>query len=141
MLGAGVVAAGPLVRLNDAGDHQRGRMVVMDPRGVPSPPSRSSLPLCSPSTGSGIVLANFNSGHKIDPQVFGVWMAILRQCPECQLWLLEVTWELGCWGFCHLVGLLAAGVNTPPPPWVGDWLAWRIGALVAADTLPGCAHV
>ncbi len=118
MLGAGVVAAGPLVRLNDAGDHQTGRMVVMDPRGVPS---RSSLPLCSPSIGAGIVLANFNSGHKIDPQVFGVWMAILRQCPECQLWLLEVARELGCWGFCHLVGLLAAGVT--PPPTLGRGLA------------------
>jgi hypothetical protein len=37
-----------------------------------------------------IVLANFNSGHKVEPQIFAVWMNVLRACPACELWLLQV---------------------------------------------------
>ena len=37
------------------------------------------------------VLANFNSGHKIDAEVFSVWMSLLRACHKCELWLLQVS--------------------------------------------------
>ena len=37
-----------------------------------------------------IVVADLNTLHKLEPRVFGVWMAVLRQCPHCDLWLLEV---------------------------------------------------
>ena len=42
-------------------------------------------PLGSPR----LVLANFNSGHKLEPRMFGVWMGILRRFPSAVLWLLS----------------------------------------------------
>jgi hypothetical protein len=41
-------------------------------------------------TTSRVVLANFNSGHKIEPVIFQVWMALLRRFPQAELWLLQV---------------------------------------------------
>ena len=40
--------------------------------------------------GGRLVLADLNSGYKVEPQVFSVWMSILRQCRVCELWLLQV---------------------------------------------------
>jgi hypothetical protein len=37
-----------------------------------------------------VVLAAFHSSSKLEPRVFGVWMAVLAACPHCELWLLEV---------------------------------------------------
>ena len=36
----------------------------------------------------GVVLCCFNNDYKIDPEIFGVWMAILRSVPNSVLWLL-----------------------------------------------------
>jgi protein O-GlcNAc transferase len=38
----------------------------------------------------GIVLASFNQAYKLDPQLMGVWLEILRQCEGTVLWLLEM---------------------------------------------------
>ncbi|ETW07566.1 hypothetical protein H310_02053 [Aphanomyces invadans] len=35
--------------------------------------------------------ANFNKLDKIEPQVFGVWMAVMRRVPFSELWLLHPT--------------------------------------------------
>jgi predicted O-linked N-acetylglucosamine transferase (SPINDLY family) len=37
-----------------------------------------------------LVIANLNSGHKIEPTVFSVWMNILRRVPNAVLWILRV---------------------------------------------------
>jgi protein O-GlcNAc transferase len=37
---------------------------------------------------SSFVCCSFNQGYKIEPIMFDVWMKILRQLPECVLWLL-----------------------------------------------------
>jgi predicted O-linked N-acetylglucosamine transferase (SPINDLY family) len=35
-----------------------------------------------------VVLAMFNATHKVGPEMFDVWMRVLRQCPQACLWLL-----------------------------------------------------
>jgi len=37
----------------------------------------------------GMVYCCFNGIHKIEPEVFALWMAILRQVPDSVLWLLD----------------------------------------------------
>jgi len=37
----------------------------------------------------GVVFCCFNGNHKITPDVFDSWMAIMREVPESVLWLLE----------------------------------------------------
>lgn len=36
-----------------------------------------------------VVFANFNKADKIEPTIWGVWMAALRRAPHSVLWLLE----------------------------------------------------
>ena len=38
--------------------------------------------------GEGFVFCCFNNGHKITPELFGTWVAILQQVPGSVLWLL-----------------------------------------------------
>jgi predicted O-linked N-acetylglucosamine transferase (SPINDLY family) len=38
---------------------------------------------------SGLVLCCFNSGYKLNPEVFDAWARILAELPEAVLWLLE----------------------------------------------------
>lgn len=37
------------------------------------------------------VFCCFNNTHKISPQVFGVWLSILKQAPDSVLWMLRTT--------------------------------------------------
>ncbi|MEO5346839.1 MAG: tetratricopeptide repeat protein [Magnetococcus sp. YQC-9] len=37
----------------------------------------------------GLIFSNFNQTYKITPEIFAVWMEVLRQTPESILWLLE----------------------------------------------------
>lgn len=39
----------------------------------------------------GFVYASFNGAHKIDPQVFALWMRILKRVPNAVLWQLSDT--------------------------------------------------
>jgi predicted O-linked N-acetylglucosamine transferase (SPINDLY family) len=36
-----------------------------------------------------VIFANFNQLYKIDPDIFQVWMAILKRVPNSILWLLR----------------------------------------------------
>jgi predicted O-linked N-acetylglucosamine transferase (SPINDLY family) len=38
---------------------------------------------------TALVFACFNNNHKLNPQVFDVWMRLLRQVPDSVLWLLQ----------------------------------------------------
>ena len=42
----------------------------------------------SRTAGEGFVICCFNNNYKIAPQVFDVWMRLLKACPESVLWLL-----------------------------------------------------
>jgi protein O-GlcNAc transferase len=44
----------------------------------------------------GFVFANFNKIDKLEPEVFGVWMGILRRVPGSVLWLLKPSSPLAC---------------------------------------------
>lgn len=37
----------------------------------------------------GRVLCSFNNNYKITPQVFDIWMRVLKRFPDCVLWLLQ----------------------------------------------------
>ena len=55
-------------------------------RAVPGdPPSRAALSLPE----NGFVFGSFNSSYKLTPEVFAVWMNILKAVPDSVLWLLE----------------------------------------------------
>ena len=47
-------------------------------------PSRAECGL----PGSGFVFCSFNQSYKLAPEMFGAWMAILKQTPASVLWLL-----------------------------------------------------
>lgn len=57
--------------------------IYNDAQAVAPPPSRAEAGL--PATGP--VLCCFNGTWKIDPDTFGLWMDLLRGCPESTLWL------------------------------------------------------
>jgi len=48
-------------------------------------PSRESLGLPTDK----FIFANFNQLYKIDPEIFDVWVSILRRVPDTVLWLLR----------------------------------------------------
>ena len=52
---------------------------------IGSAPSRESEGLPS----DGFVFASFNSIYKITPEIWTIWMSILKSCPTSVLWLLE----------------------------------------------------
>lgn len=52
---------------------------------APEVPSRESQGLPA----QGRVLCSFNNNYKITPDVFDVWMRVLKRFPDCVLWLLK----------------------------------------------------
>jgi len=50
-----------------------------------SPPTRAQAGLPD----SAFVFCSFNQGHKITPEIFGVWMALLEEFPTSCLWLYK----------------------------------------------------
>ncbi|MBF0609854.1 MAG: tetratricopeptide repeat protein [Magnetococcales bacterium] len=68
--------------------------VILLPNGVlPNDWRRQTVQLQTPRRldyglpEQGLILANFNANYKITPQVFDIWMDILRQQPDSILWL------------------------------------------------------
>ena len=67
-----------------------------DPTKVTQPQSTEQYP-CAVVTARcqygfpehGPLLGNFNQLYKLDPEIFGVWMRILRRAPNAVLWLLR----------------------------------------------------
>ena len=52
-----------------------------------APPPRNSFGLPT----AGFVFASFNSTHKITPDMFAIWLRLLRKVPGSALWLLRRT--------------------------------------------------
>jgi protein O-GlcNAc transferase len=54
-------------------------------RPLPPPPSRESVGLPE----NAVVLCNFNSPYKVTPDVFALWMRVMREVPDTVLWSLS----------------------------------------------------
>ncbi|MBF0125989.1 MAG: tetratricopeptide repeat protein [Magnetococcales bacterium] len=54
-------------------------------RPYPDPPTRAGCGLPE----SGLIFSNFNQTYKITPEIFAIWMRVLREIPGSWLWLLE----------------------------------------------------
>ncbi|CAN0322176.1 unnamed protein product, partial [Discosporangium mesarthrocarpum] len=63
-------------------DHKQSARYVLDRAQLPT---RQDYGLSEDT----FVLANFNQIYKIDPQVFGTWMSLLKRLPNAMLWLLR----------------------------------------------------
>ena len=90
----------------------------------------------------GFVFCCFNQANKITPEVFSVWMALLRAVPDSVLWLLEDN----RWASQNLASAAAATGLDPArvvmaprlPP--ADHLARYRVADLALDTFPYTSH-
>lgn len=107
-------------------------------RPLAEPPSREmcSLPL------DAFVFCCFNQTFKITPQVFDVWMNLLRSVPHGVLWLLECN----RWARDNLLrearvrGIDPARIVFAPRVPIGQHLARQRLADLFLDTLPYNAH-
>jgi len=108
---------------------------------------RQSLaePLDRPSHGlpaNAVVLAAFNGTQKITPEIFDLWMRVLRQCPEACLWLFanddgvfrQFVAEAG------LRGVPAAQIVHAGPKARAEHIARYKVADLAVDTFPYGSH-
>jgi predicted O-linked N-acetylglucosamine transferase (SPINDLY family) len=112
-----------------------------DPSRVIAPtPSRSDLGLPE----DAVVLACFNNGYKISPEVFADWMAILDAVPAAVLWLLDTSPDQALADNLRQVAS-AQGVDPERLYFCGkvahaEYLArYRVADLVL-DTFPYTAH-
>ena len=113
----------------------------------PSDTTRLTLG-AAPSRGScglpeqGFVFCCFNNAYKILPEVFAIWMRLLRHVPGSVLWLLEVNAEAKA-NLCREAA--AAGVAPErlifaPRVGVGTHVARNAVADLFLDTYPYGAH-
>jgi predicted O-linked N-acetylglucosamine transferase (SPINDLY family) len=105
---------------------------------APEPPPRAALGLPE----DGFVFCCFNQTYKITPDIFGVWMALLRELPGSVLWLIAFNKEapVRLKAMAKAQGVdparLIVGPQLPP----NDHLA-RLGrADLFLDTHPCAAH-
>jgi predicted O-linked N-acetylglucosamine transferase (SPINDLY family) len=106
------------------------------PVGVPLSRSEYRLPE------DAFVFCCFNQPYKITPDVFGVWMKLLREIPGSVLWLVESN----RWARENLLeGANAQGVSTdrlvfaPRTPYPAHLARYRVVDL-ALDTFPYTSH-
>jgi predicted O-linked N-acetylglucosamine transferase (SPINDLY family) len=88
------------------------------------------------------VFCCFNQTFKITPDVFAVWMRLLRQAPNSVLWLLECNpWaKENLQGEATLAGVDAKRLIFAPRVPIAEHLARHVNADLFLDTLPYNAH-
>jgi predicted O-linked N-acetylglucosamine transferase (SPINDLY family) len=107
-------------------------------RASPHVPSRADAGLPQ----SGFVFACFNNSFKIGPEIFDIWMRLLRDIPDSVLWLLKDNDSAAA----HLKREASARGAEPrrlifaPRVSPGDHLARHVLADLFLDTLPYAAH-
>jgi predicted O-linked N-acetylglucosamine transferase (SPINDLY family) len=91
-----------------------------------------------------IVLASLNNSYKINPEVFGAWMEIMRACPDTVLWLLK---SADAEGFAANMRAQAQRADVAPERIIflaktphADYLAALAHADLFLDTFPYGAH-
>jgi predicted O-linked N-acetylglucosamine transferase (SPINDLY family) len=92
---------------------------------------------------TGFVFCSFNNAYKITPEIFGVWMRLLRAIDGSALWLSETN-ETATRNLRHRAQSLgidpARLIFAPKVPLKEDHLARHGSADLFLDTLPYNAH-
>ncbi len=107
-------------------------------RPVGKTPSRESCQL----TADSFVFCCFNQTFKITPEVFAVWMRLLKAKPNSVLWLLDCNH----WAKQNLIieagkqGVSSERLVFAPRIAIADHLARHVHADIFLDTLPYNAH-
>ena len=102
------------------------------------PPRRKNLGLPD----SGFVFCCFNNNYKITPEVFDVWMRLLRATPGSVLWLLadNDTAKANLWLEAERRGVRAERITFASRVSWQEHLARQRAADLFLDTLPCNAH-
>ncbi len=90
----------------------------------------------------GFVFCTFNNHYKITPQLFDIWMSLLRQVDKSVLWLLDgtATMRRNLWREAAARGIDPQRLVFAPRISTGDHLARHRLADLFLDTLPYNAH-
>jgi predicted O-linked N-acetylglucosamine transferase (SPINDLY family) len=107
-------------------------------RAVAEPLARADYGLA----GAGLVFCCFNQTYKITPDVFAVWMNLLRSVPDSRLWLLESNARArhNLSTAAHASGIAPARlVFAPKLPNAQHLARYRVADL-ALDTFPYTSH-
>lgn len=112
---------------NDAGRHIAERRPTRHEAGLPD---------------RGFVFCSFNNHYKIAPQLFDIWMSLLRQVDKSVLWLIDgtVTMRRNLWREAAARGIDPQRLVFAPRIATPDHLARHHLADLFLDTLPYNAH-
>ncbi|MCC7325798.1 MAG: hypothetical protein IT521_03210, partial [Burkholderiales bacterium] len=101
-------------------------------------PTRAELGLPE----AGVVLCSFNNNYKITPEVFALWMRLLRQVEGSVLWLLEgnAAAPVNLRREAEAAGVSGARLVFAPRVGLAEHLARQRVADLFLDTLPCNAH-
>jgi predicted O-linked N-acetylglucosamine transferase (SPINDLY family) len=90
----------------------------------------------------GFVFCSFNNHYKITPQLFDVWMSLLRQVEKSVLWLLDgsATMRRNLWREAAVRGIDPQRLVFAPRTATEDHLSRHRLADLFLDTLPCNAH-
>ena len=110
--------------------------------------SRRELPLVAPSRGelglpeAGFVFTCLNNSYKITPEIFEVWLRLLRQVDNSVLWLLEDSRSasLNLRRAAQNGGVDLARIIFAPRTTPSKHLSRQMAADLFVDTLPYNAH-
>jgi len=142
-----LVADPQLVRAGEQADYDEALILMpgcyqpTDPtREIAATPERAAVGLPD----DAVVLACFNNGYKISPEVFADWMAILDAVPDAVLWLLDTSPDASLRASLTAAAI-ARGMDPSRLVFAGkaphaEYLArYRLADLVL-DTFPYTAH-
>lgn len=120
----------PCYQPNDSG------RPIFNASGKPSAKARHHLPE------DAFIFCCFNQTFKITPDVFAVWMRLLKQAPNSVLWLLECNpWaKENLQGEATHAGVDAKRLIFAPRVPIAEHLARHVNADLFLDTMPYNAH-
>ena len=103
---------------------------------------REALGLPTRTSHGGFVFCGFNASYKINPQIFGAWMKILKQVNDSVLWLLESNPEMSkiLRGEANRRGVNATRLIFAPLVPQDEHLARLAAADLFLDTFPCGGH-
>jgi protein O-GlcNAc transferase len=90
----------------------------------------------------GFVFCNFNQSYKLTPDIFALYLRLMRQCEGSVLWMLEAneTFHANLWAEAERQDVAAARIIFAPTISSEDHLARLKLADLFLDTLPYNAH-
>jgi protein O-GlcNAc transferase len=70
-------------------DHRQSRREVYAPNDEEGAPTRAEFGFSE----DDVILCSFNQLYKIEPEIFAVWMSVLKRVPNAKIWILKFTDE------------------------------------------------